>query len=262
MPDRNSAFPPDLVSSPAVQRSRMGQAMPDESMLTPKAQYLSDARLTAVPGTQKHWAWQLLLDDATPTVQPRSSFLACEPVTSPESADIAHVRMDGNTRESEFAFVAEPAPEPVSDQKLFRWLISYFNRTGIDRPKRHIVYAAVRQAIAAEKNAVSPTHRQASNSFIERANRLDVSGRTDAALDLLYDSVDEFLCRGELAKLNSYLSCVVAADLTINILIGLLTATLPARSRLPARRALFMEVDAELRRRNEFEEGLLTGLEA
>ena len=96
---------------------------------------------------------------------------------------------------------------------------------------------------------------------IRSANRLDVSGHTDSALDLLYDAVDELLQRGEFEKLDSMITNVAVADLSENILIGLLTATLPARSRLPIRPKFFAEVEETLRKRGEYEDGLLSGLE-
>lgn len=97
-------------------------------------------------------------------------------------------------------------------------------------------------------------------SFVDRASRLDSAGHSDAALDLLYDSVDEMLRRSEFARLDSILNNTAVADCSPNTLIGLLTASLPARSRLPSRKEFYAAVERALRQRGEYEDGLLTGL--
>ena len=107
----------------------------------------------------------------------------------------------------------------------------------------------------------SPAKSAAVESFVDRANRLDVLGHTDTGLDLLYDAVDDLLRRGDIDRLDVLLLDAVAAELTLNILVGLLTATLPARSRLRSRSGFFQSVDETLRLRGEWEVGLLVGLE-
>lgn len=103
--------------------------------------------------------------------------------------------------------------------------------------------------------------KSAVETFIDRANRLDILDHTDAALDLLYDAVDDLLRRREFDRLDEMLQDTVTSDLSLNVLLGLLTATLPARSRLRSRVAFFQRVDETLRARDEWEEGLLVGLE-
>jgi len=98
-------------------------------------------------------------------------------------------------------------------------------------------------------------------SFIQRAQRLDVKGRTDAALDLIYDSTDQMLRDGQFDEMDLLLLQLCVKNLSTDVLLGLLTATLPARSRLHRRGAFFLDVKNILRDRHELEEGLLTGLE-
>jgi hypothetical protein len=100
-----------------------------------------------------------------------------------------------------------------------------------------------------------------SKEFVQRAVRLDEKGHTDAALDLIYDSVDELMRKGEFPQLDSMLSKVEPASLSADILLGILTATLPARSRLAARRDLFRKAESVLKARSDWQEGLLVGLE-
>ncbi|MEX1231932.1 MAG: hypothetical protein WEB58_16925 [Planctomycetaceae bacterium] len=98
-------------------------------------------------------------------------------------------------------------------------------------------------------------------SFLDRAERLDAQGQTEAALDLVYDSIDGSLKRGQFVEVDAILEQVQVTDYSTDILIGLLTATLPARSKLQARPQFFRDVEACLLSRHEYEEGLLTGLE-
>ena len=101
----------------------------------------------------------------------------------------------------------------------------------------------------------------AQETFLARAQRLDHGGHGDAALDLIYDSIDELMHSGALGQLDSLLAHVSAVDLSTDILLGILTATLPARASLPARRWLFPEIEQTLRARGHFEDGILTGLD-
>jgi hypothetical protein len=94
-----------------------------------------------------------------------------------------------------------------------------------------------------------------------RAQRLDRRGRTDAALDLIYDQVDEWLHRPQFDRLDSILANLPVADLSIHLLLGILTATLPAIRRLDSRTRLFQEIERVLKDRGDYEEGLLVGLE-
>jgi hypothetical protein len=94
-----------------------------------------------------------------------------------------------------------------------------------------------------------------------RAQRLVRMGRIEPALDLIYDAADHMMRKGEFAQLDSVLANVRVSDLSVDILLAILTATLPAKSRLPSRTRFFNEIEKSLRDRDEYEDGLLTGLE-
>ncbi len=98
-------------------------------------------------------------------------------------------------------------------------------------------------------------------TFVQRAQRLDAKGRTDAALDLIYDSTDQMLRDGQFDGIDLLLLQLCVKDLSTDMLLGLLTATLPARSRLQRRGDFFLDVKNSLRDRQELDDGLLTGLE-
>ncbi len=99
------------------------------------------------------------------------------------------------------------------------------------------------------------------NSFIRHAQRLDAQRRTDEALDLIYDSVDQLLRSNQFPELDAVIAGVAVDECSTDLLLGLLTATLPARSKLPARKDFFRAIDRSLKTRREHEDGLLTELE-
>jgi hypothetical protein len=98
--------------------------------------------------------------------------------------------------------------------------------------------------------------------FIEAATRLDKLGNTDAALDLIYDKIDKMLTEGQFSLIDSVLNDLDVEIHSVDILLGLLTSTLPAKTKLQGRKAFFLAVEQDIKRRGEWEEGLLTGLES
>lgn len=98
-------------------------------------------------------------------------------------------------------------------------------------------------------------------SLMRRVKHLDDQGQTDAALDLLYDSVDELMQAGRFPDLDMLIRDIPVATTSVDILLGLLTSTLPARSKLPSRPRFFEAVSSAVRDRGEDEQGLLAGLE-
>jgi hypothetical protein len=101
----------------------------------------------------------------------------------------------------------------------------------------------------------------ASETFLSRAHHLDTLGKTDAALDVVYESVDQLMRTGRFDELDEIVKHLQVVDFSRDLLLGILTATLPAKSRLPSRTELFRHAEKALRERGEYEEGLLIGLE-
>lgn len=97
-------------------------------------------------------------------------------------------------------------------------------------------------------------------SFIWQAQRLEEQGQTDAGLDVIYNTVDDFLCREQFDALDSILASIRAHDLSTDILLGILTATLPADNRLASRQEMYRSAKNVLKERGEDEETLLSGL--
>ncbi len=101
----------------------------------------------------------------------------------------------------------------------------------------------------------------AMSTIVRHARRLDIQGKTDAALDVLYDAVDDMLLDENIADIDCFFANATVSDYSIDLLLGLLTVTLPARSKLMQRAAFFKSVKMELVERGEYEQGLLDGLE-
>ena len=123
---------------------------------------------------------------------------------------------------------------------------------------------AIKETSQSQRPVVVASAPQATThvaAFVERANQLDTSGHSDAALDILYAAIDKMFRSGAFADVDAILRDVTVADLSMNILIGLLTTTLPVRRRLPARPGFFQRVESILRKRGQLKEGLLAGLE-
>lgn len=84
---------------------------------------------------------------------------------------------------------------------------------------------------------------------------------TSKELDAIYDRFDDLMTRHRLEELDSIIKNLSPADLCIDYLLGVLTASLPVRRSLPSRPAFYKAVEAVLTARGEMEPGLLQGLE-
>ena len=100
------------------------------------------------------------------------------------------------------------------------------------------------------------------DKFLQPVTRLEKQGHIDAALDVLYDRVDDLLKAKQFPAVDDFLRHANVGTLSVDVLLGLLTATLPARSKLPARAKFFGDVEASIKTRGQWENGLLAGLES
>lgn len=110
------------------------------------------------------------------------------------------------------------------------------------------------------KNAAA--QKPSLDEFLRPVLQLGKSGHVDAALDVLYDRVDDLLKAKEFSTMDVFLRQANIDSLSVDILLGLLTASLPAKSKLPSRSRFYAEVESSIKRRGEWENGLLTGLES
>ncbi len=100
------------------------------------------------------------------------------------------------------------------------------------------------------------------NSFLDHVARLDTLGNHDAALDILYDKIDGLLRSERFDEVDQLLSNIDVDDLSPDLLLGILTASLPAKSKLPSRTVFFEKVETSLKDRGIWEDNLLVGLES
>lgn len=78
-------------------------------------------------------------------------------------------------------------------------------------------------------------------------------------LDLIYDVIDDLLCKGNFEKVDTILQEIDVPKLSTDNLLGFLTTTLYVE--LPSRKEFFKKVHVELCFRNNFNDTILQGLE-
>jgi hypothetical protein len=103
--------------------------------------------------------------------------------------------------------------------------------------------------------------RSAVEDFLDRARRLDALGRTDSALDVVYNYIDEMLLAGKFSEVDDRLSSTECDEYSVDLLLALLTITFAAKRHLPHRQRFYAQVEQSIRAKGEWEEGLLYGLE-
>jgi hypothetical protein len=96
------------------------------------------------------------------------------------------------------------------------------------------------------------------NAQLQRATQ--ATEHIDKALDMLYDAIDSAFSHGEFKKVDQFLGSVLVPNIHTDILLGILIATLSARSKLPNRPAFFCKVQTEFNTRGETDPNLLNGL--
>lgn len=97
--------------------------------------------------------------------------------------------------------------------------------------------------------------------FIEKAQALEVSVPQDKMLDYLYQTADRMMKEDMFEDLNRALYWVPPADLSTDILLGVLAATLAGKVKLPSRAEFFKEALEISKARGEAADDLFQGLE-
>jgi hypothetical protein len=115
-------------------------------------------------------------------------------------------------------------------------------------------------AAPVSKGKVEDVHPSPS-SLLQEALALIESNQTTRGLDLLYKTVDDVLYSGSYSILGKVFGEVDVSTAPISFLLGLLTATLPVKTRLSERRNFFDAVKDAITARGENTESLLAGLE-
>ena len=98
--------------------------------------------------------------------------------------------------------------------------------------------------------------------FRRDIEQLDRAGQTRKALSLLFTKIDELLRKSEFDKVNKTLEGLIIDNYSMLLLVGFLTITLAAKSKLPYRKNLFEKIKNKIKKEcSEHLNGLLVGLD-
>jgi len=92
------------------------------------------------------------------------------------------------------------------------------------------------------------------------ALQYEAEGRRDQAIDIIFSEIDKLFRHDQFDACNRFLGAVNVETLSANLVVALLTITLPASQRLPERARLFERVKNRFKDRPDCDK-LLSGLE-
>lgn len=81
------------------------------------------------------------------------------------------------------------------------------------------------------------------SKLIEKAKILAESGRVDAATDLIFRTIDNLMRDEELDEIDSIIENIDCDELGEDLLLGVLTATLPVKSQLKNRNQFVKSIE-------------------
>ena len=97
--------------------------------------------------------------------------------------------------------------------------------------------------------------------FLSNAIEMDRQRNIRASLAIIYRRVEEMMRESMMEALDEEIASVPAEEMGTDVLLGLLTATLPVKRKLRSRPQLFRSTLKLLKTRGHFEPGVLDGLE-
>ena len=104
-------------------------------------------------------------------------------------------------------------------------------------------------------------HKLIRQSLFERAKMLELRKYFDESLDLIYDYFDKLFWDEKWDIADKALREVKVSEYSLDILLAILTSTLPAADKLSTRKKVFNDIEIELRERGDLDDTLLVGLE-
>jgi len=99
------------------------------------------------------------------------------------------------------------------------------------------------------------------DDWLAKSAELYRSGKREESLDIIFDSIDDMLLESKFEDCDKILAEISVAELANPQLLTVLTATAPAKERLPSRQALVKRVKLTLNERGGNASRLLAGLE-
>lgn len=101
---------------------------------------------------------------------------------------------------------------------------------------------------------------KATDGYLEAALHFDQLNDTRSALACVYRNVRYRLRDNQLSELDNDLKKFDVSSAGVNVMLAVLTATAPLKSKLANRRRIFREIKAYLKKSGQLEKGLLDGL--
>lgn len=117
-------------------------------------------------------------------------------------------------------------------------------------------------APATGRREQSPGAKQIDHPWLAEAMQLEATGRSEESLDIIFEKLDDWLLGGSFDACSSFLADAPVDELSTAQLLTILTATLPACTKLPPRATFFDRVRQFLRGRGEDADTLLSGLKS
>jgi hypothetical protein len=97
--------------------------------------------------------------------------------------------------------------------------------------------------------------------WLRKVRDLDLEGRIDDSLDVLYEHADDLMLEGRFSELDGVVGQVDVEGMSLDLMIGFLTITNLAKEHLPSRATLVTAIETRIREiAPEREESLLRGL--
>lgn len=126
------------------------------------------------------------------------------------------------------------------------------------------MYSASRSALSdlrekAQQKAVE-TEERLMKPWLKESIDLEKQGDVEQALDVLFNHFDNMLLDGNFAECSDLLAELAVEEFSTNLLLTILTATLPAHYKLPGRMSCYLKVGEVITSRKEDSLSLLAGL--
>lgn len=84
------------------------------------------------------------------------------------------------------------------------------------------------------------------DQFFDRVQAFSSLGKTDSAIDEIFDFIDRLLCDGSFSDVDKVLDKVDLDKISLDIALSFLTITMAAKTKLLSRAAFFDKIHAKL----------------
>lgn len=83
--------------------------------------------------------------------------------------------------------------------------------------------------------------------ILNEAKELDLKNKPHASLSLIYDTIEPLLRNGEFDYVNEFLNSIDVSDLSVNLILGILSVTYPAMHKLSGRKNLISRAEVRIK---------------